>query len=142
MKILKKLLLATFIVLSFQSFSQFGVNYNLTRGSYFGLNYEFKNRFRPEFRVTTNNEYFLDAPTFEGVLLLDIIDKSEYEVYLGAGAGNISFYGLSFVLPIGLNMYPFTTKNFGFHIEIAPTIDDYLNLRGTIGIRYRFKKSE
>jgi hypothetical protein len=44
------------------------------------------------------------------------------------------------VVPIGVNIYPFSNKNFGFHIELAPIIgwDDVL--RGSWGIRYRFPR--
>jgi hypothetical protein len=44
------------------------------------------------------------------------------------------------VIPVGLNIFPFETKSFGFHIELSPIIafDDEALLRGSWGIRYRF----
>ncbi len=44
------------------------------------------------------------------------------------------------VIPVGLNIYPFTNKKFGFHIEAAPVIGEDFILRDSWGIRYRFRK--
>ena len=45
------------------------------------------------------------------------------------------------VVPIGLNIYPFSSKAFGFQMELAPIIGDDV-LRGSWGIRYRFIKED
>ena len=67
----------------------------------------------------------------------DIFNEENYEFYVGLGAKFNSFDGL--VIPVGLNIFPFSSKNFGFHIELSPIIlGDNELLRGSWGIRYRF----
>jgi len=45
------------------------------------------------------------------------------------------------VIPVGLNIYPFENKSFGFQMEIAGLIGEVDILRGSTGIRYRFNKN-
>ncbi len=59
-------------------------------------------------------------------------------VYAGIGGRVGNFEGL--VIPVGLNIYPFDKKNFGFQIELAPILTEESLLRGSGGIRYRFLK--
>jgi hypothetical protein len=65
------------------------------------------------------------------------LNKPDYELYAGLGYRFGIFSGL--VVPIGLNIYPFAKKNFGFHIEVAPILFDADILRGSLGIRYIFR---
>jgi len=71
------------------------------------------------------------------VVTYDIFNKDYYEFYAGLGGRITTFAGV--VIPIGLNIYPFAVKNFGFHIELAPIIGDSAILRGSWGIRYKFQ---
>ena len=103
-----------------------------------GLSYELKDRFRPEIRFGTDN-YFEDI-SFEGILTYDIINNDDYEFYGGLGFRTHDFNGL--VIPIGFNFYPLTTKEFGFQIELAPIIGESNILRGSMGIRYRFRNAQ
>jgi hypothetical protein len=119
-------------------FGQVGVNFHQTSLPFFGINYEINDRLRPELRIGTDN-YFEDI-SGEIVVTYDILNKVDYEFYMGLGARGEEFDGV--VIPVGLNIYPLTSKNFGFHIELAPIINDDAILRGSWGIRYRFKKSE
>ncbi len=116
--------------------AQLGVDYHQSSLPFIGVNYEIKDRFLPELRLGTNN-YFEDI-SFEGVLTYQIINKEDYEFYGGLGYRTNLYRGI--VLPIGLNIYPFTSKNFGFHLELAPIVGDDNLLRGSWGIRYRFRK--
>jgi hypothetical protein len=56
--------------------------------------------------------------------------------------GSKSKWVLGLVVPLGINIYPLTTKQFGFHIELAPIIGESGVLRGSWGIRYRFTRNE
>lgn len=132
---MKKLTLI-FLLASNVAFAQFGVNIHQSEIPFAGFNYEFSERWRPEMRIGTDN--YFDDISIEIVATYDILNKTSYEFYAGAGARFNMFDGM--VIPVGLNIFPFETKSFGFHIELSPIItfgDDSL-LRGSWGIRYRF----
>ncbi len=116
-------------------FAQLGVSFHQSNLPFVGINYEIKGRIRPELRIGTDN--YFDDTTFEAVVTYDIFNKEDYEFYAGLGARTTTFIGV--VVPIGLNIYPFAAKNFGFQIELAPIIGDSAILRGSWGIRYRFQ---
>lgn len=124
------------------AFAQFGVNFHQSNLPFIGINYEFADRVRPEFRIST--DHYLEDFAPEVVITGDILDKESYEFYAGLGFRAVEFEGI--VIPVGFNFYPLTNKNFGLHIELAPIIvmdnDDDTLLRGSWGIRYRFRKSE
>ena len=119
-------------------FAQFGANFHQSNLPFVGLNYEIKDRLRPELRIGLDN-YFKDI-SMEGVLTYDILDKDDYEFYAGLGVRSNEFIGL--VIPVGVNIYPLTTKNFGFHMELAPILGESYVLRGSWGIRYRFRDKD
>lgn len=124
---------------------QFGASFHQSSLPFAGINYEIVNRLRPELRIGTDS-YFEDISA-EGVLTYDILNKDDYELYLGLGIRVNGFSGA--VIPLGVNFYPFTTKEFGFHIELAALFGENNAtlfeseadiLRGSWGIRYRFRK--
>jgi len=117
------------------AFGQFTVDYHQSNLPFAGVSYEFADRFRPEIRVGTDN-YFEDL-SIEGILTYDILNKDAYEFYVGAGVRAEDVTDL--VIPVGVNFYPFPEKKFGFHIELTPIIGESDVLRGSWGIRYRFK---
>jgi hypothetical protein len=131
---MKSLFTIALIITPLITFGQFGVSYHQSNLPFAGISYEIKDKLRPEIRFGTDN-YFEDI-SIEGVLTYDILNKEEYEFYGGVGVRSNGFTGL--VIPIGLNFYPFTGKNFGFQIELTPIIGDEEILRGSWGIRYRF----
>ncbi|HEV7330742.1 MAG TPA: hypothetical protein VGN63_06875 [Flavisolibacter sp.] len=100
-----------------------------------GFNYEFKNKLRPALRTGIDN--YIGDTGLEGVLTYDLAEQEEYEIYAGVGGRINGFSGL--VIPVGVNMYPLSTKQFGFHVELAPIIGNTSVLRGSWGIRYRFR---
>src|SRR6478735_5914224 len=118
------------------AFAQFGINFHQSNLPFVGLNYEIKNRLRPELRVGTDN--YFEETTLEAVVTYDVANKDDYEIYVGAGGRIIQFEGL--VIPIGVNVFPLSTKQFGFHIELAPIIGESSVLRGSWGIRYQFNR--
>jgi hypothetical protein len=124
-----------FAVPSF-AFAQFGVNFHQSNLPFVGLNYEIKNRFRPELRIGTDN--YFDETTLEAVVTYDLAEKEDYEVYAGVGGRINKFEGV--VFPVGVNVYPLSAKQFGFQIELAPIIGETSVLRGSWGIRYRFRR--
>jgi len=128
--------LITLIIMSFPllGFSQFGVGYFQSSIPYIGFNYEIKGKFKPEIRLGT--DLFLDHISLEMDFTYDFINKYEYELYGGLGYIVGDFQGL--VIPVGLNIYPFESKAFGFMIELSPIVFDASILRGSMGIRYRF----
>jgi hypothetical protein len=120
------------------AFAQFGANFHQTNIPFVGINYEIKDRIRPEFRLGA--DAYLEDLSAEFITTYDILNKEEYELYAGLGVRGGEYAGA--VIPVGLNAYPFSKKNFGFHIELAPIIGEDDILRGSWGIRYRFRKSE
>ena len=134
---MKKLIAALLFAAPSLAFGQFGVSFHHSNLPFIGANFEIKERLRPEIRVGT--DAFFEDISGEIVLTYDIINKEDYEFYMGAGVRANEFAGL--VIPIGLNFYPFAEKNFGFHIEAAPIFIEHDSniLRGSWGIRYRFR---
>lgn len=118
------------------AFGQFGVGYYQSNLPFVGLNYEMKNKLRPEIRVGTDN--YFEALSIEGVLAYDLLRKEDFALYAGVGVRLNSFTGV--VIPLGINVYPLATKQFGFHIELSPILGEDALLRGSWGIRYRFKQ--
>lgn len=124
-------------------FGQFGVNYNQSDLPFVGLSYALKDRFRPEIRFGTDS--YFEHISFEGILTYDIVNNDDYEFYGGLGVRTqplnepVIPIAPNLVIPIGFNFYPLTTKEFGFQIELAPIIGISNILRGSIGIRYRFR---
>lgn len=125
------------------SSAQFGVSFHQTNYSFVGFNYEVAGRFLPELRFGMNNH--LDNMSVEAVATYQFIDKGEVEVYAGLG-GRINHndrHNAGLVAPIGVHVFPFTTKNFGFHLEVTPIISEGTPfVRGSWGIRYRFRQRE
>ncbi len=134
-KFMRRLIILILTVAPSIAFGQFGVNFHQTNLPFVGLNYEIKDKIRPELRISTDN-YFEDI-SVEGILTYDILNKEDYEFYGGLGIRANGFTGL--VIPFGINLYPLTTKQFGFHIELAPIIGESSILRGSWGIRYKFR---
>jgi hypothetical protein len=134
---MKKLMTLFLCAVPALAFGQFGVSFHHSGLPFIGANFEIGDRLRPELRIGT--DAFFEDLSGEIVVMYDILDKDDYEFYLGAGVRANGFTGL--VIPIGLNFYPFEEKKFGFHIEAAPVfVENNSNLlRGSLGIRYRFR---
>ena len=147
-----KLLLGSLFVLffTFQAQAQFRVGFHHVPSSVFGdayglnsfvgIGYQIGERFTPEFRIGTNLD-LEDLASGELALLYTLKKKEDLEVYAGFAPGYNGWLGVStYALPIGMNFYPFQTKNFGFHLELAPQIigEAAVLIRGSWGIRYRF----
>lgn len=138
---MKNLYLITLLLfLSFSSYSQFGVSYHQSNIPFAGVNYQFSERIISELRIGVDH-YLEDM----GVELMGGYIFSENEIiqaYAGLGLRVNLLMGV--VLPVGLNIYPFDSKNFGFHAELAPIISGeepgLTILRGSWGIRYRFSR--
>lgn len=134
---MKKLILFAFFgLISTVSFAQWTVSYHQSNLPFLGVNKQLGERWLPELRVGTD-QYFEDLS-----LELDanyILKKTErFEFYGGLGGRIGDFAGL--VVPLGLNIYPFEQKDFGFHIEGAGLVGEESIFRGSFGIRYRFLK--
>ena len=99
-----------------------------------GISYEINNRFLPELRIVTDN-YFQDT-SLELAVNYIFMRKETVNVYANVGGRMGILEGL--VVPVGLNIYPFDTKNFGSQIEVAPIVRESSVLRGSWDIRYRF----
>jgi hypothetical protein len=136
---MRKLLpaLFVFIAINFQAKAQIGVAYHQSSLPFIGINYQIGERFIPEARLGVN--YFFEDVSLELVLQYAVLAHENYQLYVGLG-GNNQNESTSLVIPIGINLYPFENKQFGFHLEVAPLINESSILRGSWGIRYRFLK--
>lgn len=116
--------------------AQLGVDVHQSNLPFVGIHYQMTERFIPEIRIGT--DISMRDLSFELDLNFIILKNDEFEFYSGIGGRTNVFKGI--VVPVGLNVYPFETKNFGFQIEVASLIRwDEEVLRGSWGIRYRFK---
>lgn len=135
---MKPFIVILFLVSSVAASAQFGVSFHQSNLPFAGISYEINDRIRPELRLGTDR--YLEDISLEVVVVGDILNKEDYEIYIGVGViGPAEYEG--FEIPVGINIYPLQTKNFGFHIEVTPIIGDDSILRGSWGIRYRFKKA-
>lgn len=133
----KLILLAFFGLISTVSFAQWTVSYHQSNLPFIGVNKQLGEKWLPEFRVGTDN--YIEDVSLELVANYIFIKNDRINFYGGLGGRVQSFPGL--VIPVGLNIYPFERKDFGFQIEAAQFIGDGLDIfRGSFGIRYRFLK--
>lgn len=117
--------------------AQVTVGFHQSNLPFFSFGYEGKSRFVPELRIGMDN--YISSTSLEGVVLYQFLRRDEVTIYGGLGGRVNNFGGL--VIPIGANVYPFAAKSFGFHMELAPLIGASTILRGSGGIRYRFRKA-
>jgi hypothetical protein len=116
---MKNILLLALLLGATTLAAQWTVSFHQSFLPFAGLGYDLGDRFRLEARVGTDLDF--NSVTAEGVVLFDILDNEDYELYAGLGGHtNDPFNGL--VIPVGLNIYPFAEKRFGFHIELAPLL--------------------
>ncbi|HCZ34931.1 MAG TPA: hypothetical protein DHV26_03290 [Cytophagales bacterium] len=133
---MKNIVCAFLIFAPASVWAQFGIGIHQSNLPFVGFSYELEDRFRPEFRISTDN--YFEALSAEAILTYDIVNKSDFEFYAGLGYRGDDFRGLT--VPIGINVYPFEVKKFGFHLELTPILGEESLLRGSWGIRYRFMK--
>lgn len=114
--------------------AQLGVSYHQSSIPYLGINYELNNQFMAEVRVGANN--YFENLAFEFTANYFIVQDPSYDLYGGIGGRTSHFAGL--VVPVGINLYPFDNKDFGFHIEAAGMFGETAAFRADWGIRYRF----
>jgi hypothetical protein len=117
-------------------FGQVSVGFHQSNLPFFNFGYEGRSRFVPELRVGIDN--FFSETSLEGVVLYQLKRTEDAALYGGLGGRINGFSGL--VVPFGANVYPFAKKAFGFHLELAPIIGESALLRGSGGIRYRFRR--
>jgi hypothetical protein len=132
---MKKLLFLLFMGVSSAAFSQVAVSFHQSNLPFVGVSYDINERLRPELRIEVDS-YLTDVP-LELVLIYDIVNNEDYEFCVGLGGRTQEYNGL--VVPLGVNIYPFENKSFGFMVELAPILGENDILRGSWGIRYRFK---
>lgn len=134
---MKKVILLAFLgFISTASFAQWTVSYHQSNLPFLGVNKQLGEKWLPEFRVGTDN--FVENVSLELVINHIFYKNDRIDFYGGLGGRIQSFEGL--VIPVGLNIYPFERKDFGFHIEAAQFIGEGNIFRGSFGIRYRFLK--
>ena len=117
--------------------AQLGLSYHQSNLPFAGVSYGIGERFLPEFRVGTDN--FFEDTSLELVVNYVFVKQESIQAYAGLGLRAQILEGP--LLPLGVNIYPFERKDFGFHMELAGLFGDGEGgalLRGSWGIRYRF----
>ncbi len=134
----KTLLIACFALFSMATYSQTTVAFHQSNLPFIGVNHQFGEKWIPELRIGTDN--YVEDLGFELVGNYMLKSEESTQIYIGAGIRANLLGGA--VITSGINYFPFTKKDFGFHIEAAPIIsfDDGALFRGSFGIRYRFLK--
>ena len=116
--------------------AQLSVAYHQSDLPFLGIGYTIADRWTPEIRLGSNQ--YIDLMSVEGILTYQYLQKEDYGLYAGLGVYYNQYEGgESLSIPLGLLIYPFENKAFGFHIEAAPLIGLEV-FRGSWGIRYRF----
>lgn len=142
---MKFIYLTALVLLPFFSFSQSIVSYHQSpNGGEVSYAYELKDKFRPEIRLYPNT--IIDDFFVKLMFNYDWVEKTDYEFYSGISLLGSTTGRATFGLPLGLNIYPFENKSFGFLMEIAPSFPfgegNGAYFTGSWGIRYRFNKKE
>lgn len=142
---MKFVYLLSLLLLPLISFSQSIVSYHQApNGAQVAYAYEFNDNLRPEIRLYPNT--LIDDFLLKLMLNYDWIEKENYEFYSGISLLGSRVNGATLGLPLGLNIYPFDNKRFGFMMEFAPSFPfdegDGAYFSGSWGIRYRFIKNE
>lgn len=133
----------TFCILFFSLFTltasaQFGVSYHESTMPFLGFNYELDDQYFGELRIGTN--HYFEEIAFELTANYIFLKDASFDFYGGIGGRTTQLSGL--VVPVGLNLYPFENKQFGFHVEAAGLFGEVSVLRASWGIRYRFGSAE
>ncbi|PKD19597.1 hypothetical protein APR41_03045 [Salegentibacter salinarum] len=131
---LKCILVLSIFFISIKSFAQLGVSFHQSNLPFVGISYEINNKFLPELRIGADN--YIEDTSLEFAVNYIFKRNEIVNIYAGVGGRIGSLEGI--VVPVGLNIYPFEKKNFGFQIELAPILRESSVLRGSGGIRYRF----
>lgn len=110
--------------------------YTNSNSSKFAVGYNINERFWTDFRVYSGTD--IDNITPELVINHNIVKKSSYDVYFGAGAILNDINAL--VIPIGIGIKPLDRlKNLSLNIEFNPIYEidlDDVFIRGFVGVRY------
>ena len=117
--------------------AQWTTAFHISNRPFVAVNYQLGEKWLSEFRVDVDNSF--EYTGLELVLNYVFIENETYQFYGGLGGRVNYFSGL--VIPVGLNIYPFEDKSFGFQMEMAGLIGEVGILRGSTGIRYRFNKN-
>ena len=132
----KYLVIGIFICLiNYKTVAKVGIDFHQSNIPFIGLTYEIKTRLLTELRLSTDIEFEHLSP--ELIIAYKIARNENFNFYTGIGGRANVLTGL--VIPIGFAIYPFENKQFGFQIETAPILGEDLVLRGSWGVRYRFK---
>lgn len=119
--------------------AQLAVGYHQSRYSFASVSYTINERYVPEFRLGTNVSYDYGFSP-EVVFTYKPIIKEDFHFYFGGGViVNDNFGGVH--TPVGIQVYPFDKKNFGFLMELSPVVINFNGdewVRGSFGITYRF----
>ncbi len=137
---MKKIILLSLLgLISTVSFAQWTVTYHQSNLPFIGVNKQIGERWLPEFRVGVDS--YIEDLGFELVANYLLKNEEDTQIYVGLGGRARLFPGA--VIPLGINYFPFSKKEFGFHLEAAPILafDDGVIFRGSFGIRYRFLKN-
>ncbi|MFP4504231.1 MAG: hypothetical protein ACLFOZ_05945, partial [Cyclobacteriaceae bacterium] len=106
--------------LSTTAFAQLGLSFHQSNLPFAGISYGVGERFLPELRLGTDN--YFDNTSLELVVNYVFVKKESLQAYGGLGARTQIFDGV--LIPLGVNIYPFEQKNFGFHMELAGLFGD------------------
>lgn len=110
--------------------------YTNSNSSKFAVGYNINERFWTDLRVYSGTD--IDNITPELVINHNIVKKSSYDVYFGAGAILNDINAL--VIPIGIGIKPLDSlKNLSLNIEFNPIYEidlDDVFIRGFVGVRY------
>lgn len=111
--------------------------YTNSSDSKFAIGYNINERFWTDLRIYSDTS--VDNITPEIVINHNIVTKTSYDVYFGAGAILNNINGV--VIPVGIGIKPFENlKDLSFNIEFNPIYEfdlDNLFVRGFLGIRYK-----
>jgi hypothetical protein len=105
--------------------------------------YEVNDKFRPEIRLFADT--FIEDLFLKVMLNYNMERNDSYEFYSGVTAYTAIAEDMTIMIPVGLNIYPFEQKQFGFQMEFSPSFPfgapwgPYFT--GSWGIRYRFNRN-
>lgn len=106
-----------------------------------GVFYEIKDLVIIEARIW--DAMIFEDFSFEVAAMGKFLRRENYELYGGVGQSVSPYTDLhGIIVLLGTNIYPFSNKKIGFHVELSPLFPEEENIigvvRGSWGLRYRF----
>jgi hypothetical protein len=139
-RIIKIILIFVLLAIGSKAYSQIGITYYYSSNAV-AFNTSPKYKISAELKVSVNN--YIEDLAMELDAFYNFKSKEYHRFSIGAGLRFDRLSGAAFTIPFLLEVFPFQEfKNVSFLLELTPEIyiEDQVNLRSLVGLRYTLGK--